>query len=172
MGEYAGIMHGALSIQTRDILTRYRRIAMVGVSGNPTRASYRAMVHMLSKGYTVYPINPQYDEILGVRCFGSLPELTEPVDIVDVFRKPETVMPLVDEAHAIGAKVFWMQIGVVNEEARARAESLGMETVMDRCVKIEQCRFFGKKDYGLDVVGLNTGVICANRTDNHFAFQD
>lgn len=171
MSEYAGIMTGTLSQQTRDILTRYQRIAMVGVSGNPTRASYRAMVHMLSKGYTVYPINPQYEEIQGVRCYPSLSEIDQPVDIVDIFRRPDTVMPLVDEAHALGAKVFWLQIGVVNEEARAKAESLGMETVMDRCVKIEQCRFFGKKDYGLDVVGLNTGIISANRVDTHFKFD-
>ncbi len=106
MTEYAGIMTGELSERTRDILTRYRRIAMVGVSGSPTRASYRAMVHMLSKGYSVYPINPQYKEILGVRCCRSLLELDQPVDIVDVFRKPDTVMPLVDEARQIGAKVF------------------------------------------------------------------
>lgn len=171
MSEYAGIMTGTLSARTRDILTRCRRIAMVGVSGSPTRASYRAMVHMLSKGYTVYPVNPQYEHILGVRCYASLLDIGQPVDIVDVFRKPETIMPLVDEAKQIGAPVFWMQIGVVNEEAKARAEHLGMEVVMDRCVKIEQCRFFGKKDYGLDVVGLNTGVICANRTDCHFEFQ-
>ena len=171
MTEYAGIMTGALSERTKKILTRYRRIAMVGVSGSPTRASYRAMVHMLSKGYTVYPINPHYEEILGVRCYGSLLEIGQPVDIVDIFRKADTVMPLVDEARQIGAKVFWMQIGVINADAEAKARSLGMETVMDRCVKIEQCRFFGKKDYGLDVVGLNTGVISANRTDCHFKFD-
>jgi uncharacterized protein len=171
MTEYAGIMTGTLSVQTRDILTRYRRIAMVGVSGSPTRASYRAMVHMLSKGYTVYPVNPQYEHILGVRCYPTLGDVGQPIDIVDVFRKPDTVMPLVDEARQIGAKVFWMQIGVVNEAARERALALGLEVVMDRCVKIEQCRFFGKKDYGLDVVGLNTGVISANRTDCDFELQ-
>lgn len=171
MTEYAGIMTGTLSEHTKTILTRYRRIAMVGVSGSPTRASYRAMVHMLSKGYTVYPINPHYEEILGVRCYESLLDIGQPVDIVDVFRKPDTVMPLVDEAKRIGAKVFWMQIGVINAEAEAKARGLGLETVVDRCVKIEQCRFFGKKDYGLDVVGLNTGVISANRTDCHFQFE-
>jgi uncharacterized protein len=171
MTEYAGIMTGALSDRTKLILTRYRRIAMVGVSGSPTRASYRAMVHMLSKGYTVYPVNPQYESILGVPCFHTLLDIGQPVDIVDIFRRADTVMPLVEEAHQIGAAVFWMQIGVVNEEAKTRAEALGMEVIMDRCVKIEQCRFFGKKDYGLDVVGLNTGVISANRTDCHFQFD-
>lgn len=171
MTEYAGIMTGSLSERTKEILTTNRRIAMVGVSGSPTRASYRAMVHMLSKGYTVYPVNPRYEEILGVRCYGSLQEIDRPVDIVDIFRRGDTVMPLVDEAKQIGAKVFWMQIGVINEDAAAAAQEAGMEVIMDRCVKIEQCRFFGKKDYGLDVVGLTTGVLCANRVDCEFKFK-
>ena len=163
VAHYAGIMSGELSQRTRDILTTYRRIAMVGVSGNPTRASYRALVHMKSKGYTVYPVNPSYDEILGLKCYKSLLDSTEPVDIVDIFRRADTVLPLIDEALEIGAKVFWMQIGVVNDEAAAQAAAAGMEVVMDRCVKIEHCRFYGKKDYGLDVVGLHTGVLTADR---------
>ncbi|GIX45893.1 MAG: CoA-binding protein [Candidatus Tectimicrobiota bacterium] len=163
MTRYAGIMSGEISTRTRDILTRYRRIAMVGVSGNPTRASYRALVHMKSKGYIIYPVNPSYEEILGLKCYKSLLEIKEPVDIVDVFRRGDTVLPLVSEAREIGAKVFWMQIGVINEEAAAKAAEAGMEVVMDRCVKIEHCRFFGKKDFGLDVVGLHTGVITSDR---------
>lgn len=168
MARYAGIMTGELSARTRELLVRYRRIAMVGVSANPTRASYRALVHMKSKGYTVYPVNPGAEEILGLRCYPSLSEIGRPVDIVDIFRRGETVAPLVAEARAIGAKVFWMQIGVVNEEAARAAAAAGMEVVMDRCVKIEHCRFFGKKDYGLDVVGLSTGVITARRYDTVF----
>lgn len=163
MVRYAGIMTGELSTHTRDILTRYRRIAMVGVSGNPTRASYRALVHMRSKGYTVYPVNPSYDEILGLKCYKSLLDIPDPIDIVDIFRRADTVLPLLGEAREIGAKVFWMQIGVINEEAAAQAAAMGLEVVMDRCVKIEHCRFFGKKDYGLDVVGLHTGVLTADR---------
>jgi predicted CoA-binding protein len=160
---YAGIMTGDLSERTRNLLHRYRRIAMVGVSGNPTRASYRALVHMKSKGYTVYPVNPSYDEILGLKCYKSLLDIKEPVDIVDIFRRPDTVMPLIGEALEIGAKVFWMQIGVINEEAAQKAAEAGLEVVMDRCVKIEHCRFYGKKDFGLDVVGLQTGVLTADR---------
>ncbi len=163
MARYAGIMTGGLSVQPRNILTQYRRIAMVGVSGNPTRASYRALVHMKSKGYTVYPVNPSYDEILGLKCYKSLLDIDKPVDIVDIFRRPEMVLPLVSEALEIGAKVFWMQIGVINEEAAAKAAAAGMEVVIDRCVKIEHCRFYGKKDYGLDVVGLQTGIVTADR---------
>jgi uncharacterized protein len=163
VAHYAGIMTGELSQQTRDILTTYRRIAMVGVSGNPTRASYRALVHMKSKGYTIYPVNPSYDSILGLQCYKSLLEIGQPVDIVDIFRRGDTVLPLVSEAREIGAKVFWMQIGVINEAAATKAAEAGMTVVMDRCVKIEHCRFYGKKDYGLDVVGLHTGVLTANR---------
>ena len=163
MAHYAGIMTGSLSERTRDILTQYQRIAMVGVSGNPTRASYRALVHMKSKGYTVYPVNPSYEEILGLKCYKSLLDIKEPVDIVDIFRRGETVVPLVDEALEIGAKVFWMQIGVINAAAAAQAAAAGLEVIMDRCVKIEHCRFYGKKDYGLDVVGLHTGVLTADR---------
>ena len=172
MSHYAGIMTGELSTRTRDILTRYRRIAMVGVSGNPTRASYRALVHMKSKGYTVYPVNPGTEEILGLRCYPSLREIGEPVDIVDIFRRGDTVMPLVGEARAIGAKVFWMQIGVINDAAAREAARQDMEVVMDRCVKIEHCRFFGKKDFGLDVVGLNTGIITASRYECMFDIGD
>ena len=168
VAHYAGIMTGELSVRTRDILTQYRRIAMVGVSGNPTRASYRALVHMKSKGYTVYPVNPSYDEILGLKCYKSLLDIGQPVDIVDIFRRGDTVLPLVSEAREIGAKVFWMQIGVINEDAAASAAEAGMEVVMDRCVKIEHCRFYGKKDYGLDVVGLQTGVLTANRFECTF----
>jgi uncharacterized protein len=168
MANYAGIMTGELSAHTRDLLVRHRRIAMVGVSANPTRASYRALVHMKSKGYTVYPVNPGTESILGLRCYASLAEIGQPVDIVDIFRRGENVLPLVAEARAIGARVFWMQIGVINEAAAGAAAAAGMEVVMDRCVKIEHCRFFGKKDYGLDVVGLSTGVITARRYDTVF----
>ncbi len=168
MANYAGIMTGELSTRTRDLLVRYRRIAMLGVSANPTRASYRALVHMKSKGYTVYPVNPGTQEIQGLRCYHSLQDIGEPLDIVDIFRRGDTVLPLVAEARAIGAKVFWMQIGVINEEAARAALREGMEVVMDRCVKIEHCRFFGKKDYGLDVVGLSTGVVTASRYECQF----
>ncbi len=168
MVQYAGIMLGTLSAQTRNILTTYSRVAMVGVSGNPTRASYRALVHMKSKGYTVYPVNPSYDEILGLKCYKSLLDITEPVDIVDIFRRADTVLPLIGEAVEIGAKVFWMQIGVINEDAARQAAAAGLEVVMDRCVKIEHCRFFGKKDYGLDVVGLHSGVLTSDRYECMF----
>jgi hypothetical protein len=94
------------------------------------------------------------------------------VDIVDIFRRADTVIPLIGESLEVGAKVFWMQIGVVNDEAAAQAAAAGLEVVMDRCVKIEHCRFFGKKDYGLDVVGLQTGVLTSDRYECLFPGHD
>jgi len=159
MGKFAGIETGTYSVSTREILQKYRNIAMVGLSPDTSRPSYRAAVHMKSQGYHLFPVNPNYEEILGLRCYKSLKDIPEPVDIVDIFRKAEDVPPIVEEAIAIGAKVIWMQLGIVNEEAAKRAREAGLEVVMDRCVKIEHCRFF----QGLNFVGLNTGVITSRR---------
>ena len=141
------------------ILNKYKNIAMVGLSNNPFRPSHFAAIYMLANGYNIIPVNPAVSEILGRKCYPSLRDIPEKVDIVDVFRKPADVPPLVDEAVAIGAKVFWMQLGVINEEAALKAVNAGLEVVMDRCVKIEHARFFG----GLNTIGLNTGVISSRR---------
>jgi predicted CoA-binding protein len=141
------------------ILTRYKNIAMVGLSPNPYRPSHFAAIYMLAEGYNVIPVNPTAKEILGRKSYASLKEIPEPVEIVDVFRKPSEVMPIVEEAIEIGAKVVWMQLGVINEEAAEKARAAGLEVVQDRCVKIEHARFFG----GLNLIGLNTGVISARR---------
>jgi predicted CoA-binding protein len=141
------------------ILNKYKNIAMVGLSGNPFRPSHFAAIYMLANGYNIIPVNPMEKEILGRKCYPSLRDIPEKVDIVDVFRKPGDVPPLVDDAMAIGAKVFWMQLGVINEDAARKAVEAGMEVVMDRCVKIEHARFFG----GLNTIGLNTGVISSRR---------
>jgi predicted CoA-binding protein len=143
----------------RRVLLDCRSIAVVGLSANWHRPSNFAAKYMLDRGYTVIPVNPTYEEVLGQKCYPSLRDIPVPVDMVDVFRKPEDVPPLVDDALAIGAKVFWMQLGVINEEAARRAEAGGMQVVMDRCVKIEYARLFG----GLNWVGVNTGVISAKR---------
>jgi predicted CoA-binding protein len=141
------------------ILNKYKNIAMVGLSNNPFRPSHFAAIYMLANGYNIIPVNPAVNEILGRKCYPSLRDIPEKVDIVDVFRKPSDVPPLVDEAVAIGAKVFWLQLGVINEEAARKAVEAGLEVVMDRCVKIEHARFFG----GLNTIGLNTGVISSRR---------
>lgn len=141
------------------ILETYRRIAMVGLSANPFRPSHFAAVYMLAEGYRVIPVNPNEKEILGQKCYASLRRIPEPVEIVDIFRAPSAVPAIVEEAIAIGAKVIWMQLGVIHEEAAERARQAGLEVVMDRCVKIEHARFFG----GLSTIGLNTGVISSRR---------
>ncbi len=141
------------------ILQQARTIAMVGLSSNPYRPSHFAAIYMLAEGYNVIPVNPREEEILGRRSYASLRDIPEPVDIVDIFRDPEAVPPIVEDAIAICAKVVWMQLGVINEEAARRAREAGLEVVMDACVKIEHARFFG----GLNTVGLNTGVISSRR---------
>jgi predicted CoA-binding protein len=143
----------------RHILGTYRVIACVGLSADWYRPSYFAAKYMMEHGYRVIPVNPKYPEILGQKCYRSVQEIPEKVDIVDVFRKTEDVPPIADAAIAAGAKVLWQQIGVKNEAAAARARAAGLETVMDRCVKIEHARLFG----GLNWVGVNTRVISAKR---------
>ena len=143
----------------RTLLANTRTIAVVGLSANWNRPSYFAAKYMLDRGYTIIPVNPMYEEVLGQRCYPNLAAVPHAVDMVDVFRKPDEVLPIVDEAIAIGAKSLWLQLGVINLEAVARAESAGLAVVMDRCVKIEYARLFG----GLGWFGVNTGVVSAKR---------
>ena len=147
-----------LSLEDRlRILKQYKRIAMVGLSANPYRPSHFAAIYMQAQGYKIFPVNPGEAgrKILGEMVYAGLKEIPEPVEIVDIFRKPEDVPPIVDEAIEIGAKVIWMQLGVINHEAAAKARQGGLEVVMDRCVKIEHGRFFG----GLGTVGINSRVV-------------
>jgi uncharacterized protein len=134
-------------------------IAVVGLSADWFRPSYFAAKYMQEHGYRVIPVNPKYPEILGEKCYPSLRDIPQPVHMVDVFRKTADVMPIAEDAIRIGAKVLWQQLGVRNEEAAARARAAGLETVMDRCVKIEHGRLFG----GLNWFGVNTKVISAKR---------
>jgi uncharacterized protein len=147
-------------IQTlRRILGENRVIAVVGLSADWFRPSYFAAKYMLEHGYRVIPVNPKYPEILGQRCYKSLAEVPEKIGIVDIFRKTQDVMPIAEAAIAVGARVLWQQLGVLNEAAAAKAWAAGLEAVMDRCVKIEHGRLFG----GLNWVGVNTRVISAKR---------
>jgi len=143
----------------RRILRTSRTIAVVGLSADWFRPSYFAAKYMQEHGYRIVPVNPRYDAILGERCHATLATIETPVDIVDVFRKTEDVLPIAEQAIAIGAKCLWQQIGVKNEQAAALAAAAGLEVVMDRCVKIEHARLFG----GLNWAGVNTGVISARR---------
>ena len=152
-------MHEADITTLRRILKHSRTIAVVGLSANWYRPSYFAAKYMMEHGYRIIPVNPQYEEVLGRKCYASLRDIPGKVDIVDCFQKTERIMPLAEDAIAIGAKVLWQQIGVVNEEADRRVRAAGLDSVMDRCVKIEHGRLFG----GLNWVGVNTRVISAKR---------
>lgn len=143
----------------RRILKTNTVIAVVGLSGDWFRPSYFAAKYMMEHGYTVIPVNPHNDSILGQKCYKSLRDIPVKVGIVDCFRKTADIPPICEEAIAIGAKVLWQQLGVTNAEATRKAELAGLDAVMDRCVKIEHGRLFG----GLNWCGVNTRVISAKR---------
>ena len=143
----------------RRILARSRTLAVVGLSAQWYRPSYFAAKYMQDHGYRIVPVNPRYAEVLGETCYPDLRAIPEPVDLVDCFRRSKDIPPLVDDAIAIGAKVLWMQLGIVNDEAARRASAAGLDVVMNRCVKIEHARLLG----GLNWAGVNTGVISARR---------
>jgi predicted CoA-binding protein len=145
----------------RRILRENHVIAVVGLSADWFRPSNFAAKYLQEHGYRVIPVNPRYagQTVLGERCYASVRDIPEKVDVVDVFRKTQDVPPIAADAIAIRAKVLWQQLGVRNEEAAAKARAAGLETVMDRCMKIEHGRLFG----GLNWVGVNTKVISAKR---------
>jgi hypothetical protein len=143
----------------RRILKNCRTIAVVGLSAEWHRPSYFAAKYMQQHGYRIVPVNPKYQEVLGETCYARLEDIPVPVDMVDVFRKPEDLPPIAASAVAIGAKCLWQQLGVMNLQADALAREAGLFSVMNRCVKIEHARLFG----GLHWAGVNTGVISARR---------
>lgn len=147
------------SAALRRILTTCRTLAVVGLSADWNRPSYFAAKYMQQHGYRIVPVNPRYEEILGERCHASLTDIPHPVDLVDVFRRTQDVLPIARQAIAIGAKCLWQQLGVTNLEADRLAREAGLDAVMDRCVKIEHARVFG----GLHFAGVNTRVISARR---------
>jgi predicted CoA-binding protein len=117
------------------ILKEYRTVAVVGASSNPEHPSFIVLSYLSEHGYNVIPVNPNEREILGMTCYPNLSSIPEKVEVVDIFRKSEAVMPVVEEAIKIGAKVVWMQEGVVNEEAAAKAREAGLLVVMDKCMR-------------------------------------
>ncbi len=143
----------------RRILRQTRTVAVVGLSAEWHRPSYFAAKYLQSQGYRVIPVNPRYAEVLGERCYPSLQEIAEPVDMVDVFRRTEDVLRIARDAVAIGARCLWQQIGVNSAEADSLVTAAGLDSVANRCVKIEHARIFG----GLHWAGVNTGVISARR---------
>lgn len=124
----------------RRIIAASRRIAIVGISAKPERPSYGVARYLLDHGFTIIPVNPSQSEVLGQRCYPDLQSIPGPVDMVDVFRKAEDCPPVAAAAVAIGAKVLWLQLGIVSEEAGRIAAAGGLEVVMDHCLKIEHAR--------------------------------
>ncbi len=141
------------------IIREAKSAALVGVSGNVLRSSNFVAAYLVRTHFRVYPVNPMYDEILGLKCYPSLAALPEVPDIVDVFRKHSALPGVVDDAIAIGAKVVWFQLGLRHDEAARTAIDAGLEVVQDRCLKIEHARFSGR----LNLAGFDTGVISSRR---------
>ena len=149
-----------------QLLQQYRHVAIVGVSADPYRPSHFVAIYLQAEGYDIIPINPRYagQTLLGKRVYATLTEAKEAgeqIEVVDVFRRPENVPPIAEEAIAVGAKVLWLQLGIRNDAAAKKAQEAGLTVVQDRCMKIEHARFFG----GLHTVGLNTGVILARKLE-------
>ena len=153
-------MYDGNDIETiRSILKENKSIAVVGLSANWNRPSFFASKYMQQKGYKIIPVNPKYSEILGEKCYKSLLDIEEKVDIVDCFRKSDDILPIATDAIKIKARVLWMQLSVFNEDAAILSRNAGLKVVQDRCVKIEHARLFG----GLNWVGVNTKIISAKK---------
>ncbi len=126
--------------EIRDILQSARTIAVVGLSDKPDRPSHGVAAYLQAHGYRIIPINPAVREVLGEKAYARLQDVPEPIDVVDIFRRPEHVPEIVDAAIAVGAKVVWLQDGVVHEAAAAKARAAGLRVVMDKCMLREHRR--------------------------------
>ncbi len=142
-----------------EIIQSARSVALVGVSANPIRSSNFVAAYLIRTSLRSYPVNPVYDEVLGLESYPSLADLPEVPDIVDIFRRPDAIPGVVDEAIEIGAKVVWFQLGLRHDEAAQKAIDAGLVAVQDRCLKIEHARWHG----GLHLAGFDTGVISSKR---------
>ncbi len=143
----------------RRILSKYKSIAIVGVSNSPHRPSYFAAKYMQHHGYRIIPVNPRYKTVLGETCYESLEAIPEPVDIVDCFRHADEIPALATQAISIEAKCLWLQLSIEHPQAETAAHNAGLDVVSNRCVKIEHARIFG----GLGFAGVNTRMISSRR---------
>ncbi len=143
----------------RRILSSNKTIAVVGLSGNWYRPSFFAAKYMQEHGYRVIPVNPNYEEILGEKCYPDLASIPEEVDLVDLFQHPDKTPGYAAQAVEIGAKTVWLQLGIKNKEAESIALKANLDYVENHCVKIEHARLFG----GLNFIGVNTKVISSQR---------
>lgn len=142
-----------------QILREAKTVALVGVSPNPLRSSNFVATYLTRTPYTMWPVNPHADKVLGLKAYPALADLPGPPDIVDCFRKASELPGVVEEAIAVGAKVVWFQLGLRNDEAAEIALAAGLKVVQDRCLKIEHARFAG----GLHLGGFDTGLISSKR---------
>ena len=126
--------------QLREILSRCRTIAVVGISEKPDRPSHYVSAYMQAQGYRIVPVNPRYEKLLGETCYPTLEAIPFPVDLVDVFRRTEDVMPVAASAVSIKASCLWQQMGIMNQEGHELARAAGLESVMNRCLKVEHAR--------------------------------
>jgi hypothetical protein len=149
----------ATALERLRIIQNSKSVALVGVSANPIRSSNFVASYLVRTPFRTYPVNPAYDEVLGLETYETLYDLPEVPDIVDVFRRHEAIPEVVDQAIEIGAKVVWLQLGLRHDEAAQKAVDAGLLVVQDRCLKIEHARFSGK----LHLAGFNTGVISSQR---------
>jgi predicted CoA-binding protein len=128
----------------KEILLSTKTIASVGLSSSPGKVSFGVGAYLMEQGYQVFPVNPTTDEILGEKAYPDLESISENIDVVQVFRRPEDVPPVVEAAIKIGAKVVWMQLEIVNEEAAQTAREAGLQVVMDHCMRVEHMRLIGQ----------------------------
>ena len=133
----------AESAELRRILTACHTIAVVGLSADASRPSHGVARYLKQQGYRIVPVNPRYEAVLGERCYARLADIPHPVDMVDVFRRTEDVLPIAQQAVTIGAKCLWQQLGIMNLDADRLAREAGLDSIMDRCVEIEHMRLLG-----------------------------
>jgi predicted CoA-binding protein len=149
----------ATARQRLAIMKDAESVALVGVSANPIRSSNFVAAYLVRTAFRVYPVNPAYEEVLGVKCYPTLRDLPEVPDIVDIFRRSDAIPAVVEEAIEVGAKTVWFQLGLRDEAAAERAQQAGLNVVQDRCLKIEHARWHG----GLHLAGFDTGVVTSKR---------
>lgn len=149
----------ANALQRLQIIQSCESVAMVGVSANPIRSSNFVASYLVRTPFRTYPVNPAYEEVLGLKTYDTLFDLPEVPDIVDVFRRHDAIPEVIDQAIEVGAKVVWLQLGLRHEEAARKAADAGLSVVQDRCLKIEHARFSGR----LHLAGFNTGVVSSKR---------
>jgi predicted CoA-binding protein len=152
-------LHEATASERLKIIQTAKSAALVGVSANPIRSSNFVAAYLVRTPLRTYPVNPMYEEVLGMKCYPSLADLPEVPDIVDIFRRHSEIPGVVEQAIEVGAKVVWFQLGLRHDEAARMAEEAGLLVVQDRCLKIEHARFSGKLHLG----GVDTGVISSRR---------